>query len=121
MVPAQEDERRKLSPPTTAPGEPAPSKAEVDGERRRILKYLNGLMVARLVAGFEQAKIAVPRDYAKLDYLIPASGVATALEALKGKVIIDRSGLSSWRTEYEKELAENPRGSAPPPKKKAKR
>ena len=64
----------------------------------------------------------MPRDYAKLDNYLPATGLASAVKALKGKVILDPSTLEKWRREWEAERERRREsGKAPPPAKKAKK
>ena len=94
---ATAEERAQLTPPVaTAP-------ALEDGERRRLVARLHQAVIARLTAGYEAARVTVPRDYAKGDYNLPATGIASAVEALKGKVIFDPSTFEAWREVWEKE------------------
>ena len=75
-------EKTKLKPMAMAPGDQEQSKAQVDGERRRIIKKLHDLVIARLTEAYKEAGVPVPRDHGKPDYL---SGIATASEALRSK------------------------------------
>ena len=60
-------------------------------------------------AGDESAGVTVPCDYARSDYNLPATGIASAVEALKGKVIFDPSTFTAWREVWETER-EKPAG-----------
>lgn len=55
------------------------------------------------------------------DYLLPATGIASALEALKGKVIFEPSSFREWRLAWEKELEGRRESGLAPPKKKVKK
>ena len=109
-------ERAQLKPPVP------PATALEEGERRRLVVRLHEAIIARLSAAYEEAGLAVPRDYAKPDYYLPATGPASAVEALKGKVILDPSTFETWRREWEAERERRREsGEAPPPAKKAKK
>ena len=115
---ATAEERAQLKPAV------APATALEDGMRRRLVARLHEAMCARLTAGYEAAHATVPRDYAKSDYYLPATGIASAVEALKGKVIFDPSTFKAWREVWEKEREsrrESGEGEAAPAKKKPKK
>jgi len=65
--------------------------------------------------------LAVPRGYAKLDNYLPATGLASAVKALKGKVILDPSTFGKWRSEWEAEGQRRRESGEAPPAKKSKK
>ena len=98
-----------------------PASAPDDGERRKLLVRLHDLILARLTSAYDEADLPVPRDYLKDDYLLPATGISSAVEALKGKVIFDTSSFPEWRLAWEKEReSQRESGEAPLKKKKKK-
>ena len=91
-----------------------------------------GLLVARIQEAYVQAGISQGRDLQKADYKLPASGLASHDEKLRGaKVILDPSTFPAWRKEYETEdvfaeagvtlQAASDTNPQPPPKKKPKK
>ena len=90
-----------MPPPAPLPSTPAPSTAIPDclaseptepvpkpdeGVRRTICALLNMLVVERLTEAYLAASLAVPRDFKKVGYLLPATGVSSHAEGdLKAK------------------------------------
>ena len=110
-------------PPLAQPRQPA-SKPTDDGERRRICDQLHLLVLARISEAYQLAGITESRDMQKPDYKLPASGLASHDEKLRGaQVVLDPSTFAQWRKQYEAQdaLADGAGPSTAPPQKKKPR
>ena len=136
-----------MPPPAPLPSTPAPSTAIPDclaseptepvpkpdeGVRRTICALLNMLVVERLTEAYLAASLAVPRDFKKVGYLLPATGVSSHAEGeLKAKGHVpDTSTFAAWRHNRDKPTEPEtsgetsggpPKTSGGPPKKKPRR
>ena len=78
----------------------------------------------RLCQAYEAAELKVPRDFAKQNYVLPASGIASHTEGglKKRGYVPDTSSFASWRKQQEEEhRAEQASGGCDPPPSKTSR
>ena len=57
------------------------------------------MVMARLRAAYREKQMDVPRDLAKADHVLPASGIASHMEKLNMQM--DLSAFPAWRTRWE--------------------
>ena len=111
---ATSEEQAELKPAQA--GGPEPDQ----GERRKLIERLHQMVVARLRAAYRDKSMEVPRDLAKADHVLPASGIASHVEKLKQA--IDISTFLEWRKLWEQvDSSEAAAGAAAAKPKKRKR
>ena len=81
------------------------------------LGSLHRVVLARLRAAYREESMEVPRDLAKIDYELPASGITSHMEKLKKSW--DYRTFPAWRTEWEATAAAA--NSIEPSRKKSKK
>jgi hypothetical protein len=93
-------ERRLLMPPKKAAAE-----AVDEGERRRVVKHLHDLVVARLVRAFEDGNLKMPAPLKKPDKALSAGAIESRVQELKKRanitVIVSASSFADFRAQHE--------------------